>query len=129
MSCIIGGVTLDHTPIWIDRNRYFDASTEYSTAIDGAEITVNGVRGAHYPITLECTNKTGWQLGSTVTSLRALSAVVNAYYTLTLNGTTYTVRFRNEQGGGAIQMETLQLLSNPDGSSWYTGTIYLMCVG
>jgi hypothetical protein len=129
MSCIIGGVTLDHTPIWRDRNRYFDVSTESSTAIDGSEINVNGVRGSHYPITLECTSKTGWQLGSTVTSLRALSAVANAYYTLVLNGTSYTVRFRNEQGGGAIQMETLLTHSNPGVSDWYIGTIYLMCTG
>lgn len=129
MSCIIGGVTLDHTPIWTDRNRYFDATTESSTAIDGAEITVSGARGAHYPITLESTRETGWILGSTVTSLRALSAVVGAYYTLVLNGTSYTVRFRNEQSGGAIQMETLLTHSNPGVNDWYIGTIYLMCTG
>ena len=93
-----------------------------------SEIVVNAVRGDHYPITLESTTSTGWIKGATVTSLRALSAVVGAYYTLTLNGTSYTVRFRNEQSGGAIQMQTVLTHSNPGDDDWYYGTIYLMAV-
>lgn len=129
MSCIIGSVTLDNTPVWTDRNEYEDVSTEVSTAIDGSEIVVSSERGGQYPITLESSAKTGWLKGSTVTSLRALSAVVGAYYTLTLNSTNYTVRFRNEQRGGAVQMSTLKLLSSPDSDDYYIGTIYLMCTG
>ena len=129
MSCIIGGVTLDKTPIWIDRNEYEDVTTEPSVAIDGTEIVVNATRGRHYPITLQSTKSTGWIKGSTVTSLRALSAVPNAYYTLNLNSTEYTVRFRNEQSGGAIQVETVLIHSNPDSDDYYYGTIYLMCTG
>ncbi len=129
MSCILGGISIDHTPLWIDRNKCTDATSEVSTAIDGSEIVTTAASGAHYPITLESTQDTGWLKGSTVTALRALSAVPGAYYALVLNGTSYVVRFRNEQSGGAIQMETLLPHSNPGVDDWWIGTIYLMCVG
>jgi hypothetical protein len=129
MSCILGGVSLDHTPLWVERNKYHDALSESVTAIDGTEIVMSAARGAHYPVTLEATQETGWIRGSTVASLRAISAVAGAYYTLVLNGKSYIVRFRNEQSGGAIQMETLVPHSNPGDDDWWIGTIYLMCVG
>lgn len=128
MSCVLGGVTLDNTPRWTDRNKYEDLSSEVSTAIDGNEIVVNAARGDNYPITLEMGGNDGWIKGSTVTSLRALSAVANAYYTLTLNGSSYKVRFRNEQGGGAIQVDTVLNISAPGVDDYYNGTIYLMAV-
>jgi hypothetical protein len=132
MSCSIHTVTLDHTPIWTDRNKYQDNTTAVSTAIDGSEIVVSAERRP-YTITLVSNRDTGWIKTTTVTSLRTLSAVVGAYYTLTLNGTSYTVRFRNEQSGGAIQMQTLGdgslEMSNPGNDDWWYGTIYLMCTG
>jgi hypothetical protein len=129
MSCILGGISFDHTPLWVDRNKYPDAVSETVTAIDGTEIVVSAARGVHYPVTLESTQETGWLRGATVAALRALSAVPGAYYTLVLNGTSYIVRFRNEQSGGAIQMETLLTHSNPGDDDWWVGTIYLMCTG
>ncbi len=129
MSCTIGGILLDHTPLWIDKNRYQDSIAETATAIDGTEIVQTHTRGLHFPITLESIRETGWLKGSTVDALRTLSMVVGAYYTLMLNGRDYTVRFRNEQLGGAIQMETLTIHSDPDDNTWWIGTIYLMCVG
>lgn len=128
MSCVLGGVTFDRDPIWTDRNRYNDISAESSIAIDGSEIVVNAEIGAQYPITLESTTETGWLSGTTITSLRALSAVVSAYYTLVLNGTSYTVRFRNEIDGGAIQVQTLFNLTNPGATDVWYGTVYLMAV-
>lgn len=129
MSCSIGAVILDSTPLWIDRNRHNDSSTDTAIAIDGTEIVQSHSRGEQYPITLQSTRETGWLKGSTVRLLRALSAIPGAYHTLILNGFRYTVRFRNEQSGGAIQMETLLTLSNPGDDDWWYGTIYLMCVG
>lgn len=129
MGCTVGDISLDHPPLWTDKNRYHDSITETAIAVDGSEIVQAHTRGRLYPITLESTVETGWLKGSTVTSLRALSAVVGAYYTLTLNGTAYTVRFRNEQPGGAIQMQTLIPHANPGADDWWYGSIYLMCVG
>jgi len=129
MGCIIGDVILDNTPLWIDRNQYHDSIADTATAIDGREIILTHTRGPHFPITLESIRETGWLRGSTVEALRNLSAEVGAYYTLILNGRRYTVRFCNERMGGAIQMETLTIHSDPDDSTWWIGTIYLMCVG
>jgi len=129
MSCVLDDITFDNTPTWPDRNKYEDVTTEASFAIDGSEITVNGARGDQYPITLECTRETGWQKGTTVTNLRAKSATVNSYWTLTLNSTAYKVRFRNEQSGGAVQMEPLLTSTAPDSNTYYIGKIYLMRVG
>jgi hypothetical protein len=128
MACSLGGTTFDHTPLWIDRNRRPILIADVSTAIDGSEIMTISARRKQFPITLEATAETGWLQGSTVKSIETLSAVKGAYYTLTLNGENRTVRFRNEQEGGAIQMETLVPHSNPDDGTWYIGRIYLMCV-
>lgn len=131
MSCVLGGVTLDNTPIWTDQNKIEDVMASASVAIDGSDISVSSARKA-YTITLECLRQTGWQKTTTLTSLRALSAVVGAYYTLVHNGTSYTVRFRNEVSGGAIQMQTLGdgslPHSNPGENDYWYGTIYLMAV-
>jgi hypothetical protein len=129
VSCSIGDISLDSTPLWIDRNRQSDLCTETGIAIDGTEIVRSHKREQHYPVTLQSTKETGWLKGSTVRLLRALSSDVGAYHTLILNGFRYTVRFRNEQSGGAIQMVTLLTLSNPGDDDWWYGTIYLMCVG
>ena len=128
MSCSLGGVVLDHTPLWLDMNKYPDLVADVSTAIDGSEIVVASARGKHFPITLEATRETGWLRGSTVESIRALSTVKGAYYTLALNGKNFIVRFRNEQPGGAIHVETLISNSNPDDDTWWIGTVCLMCV-
>jgi hypothetical protein len=128
VSCTIGTVSLDNTPIWIDKNWYSELSTEVVAAINGVEIICSYYAGQIYPMTLQSTKKTGWLKGSTVDELRLLSSAIGAYYTLNLNGICHIVRFRNEQPGGAIQMETLVLHSNPGSDDWYFGTIYLMCV-
>jgi hypothetical protein len=129
MSCTIGDIIFEHTPLWVDRNKYPDVTSEVSEAIDGSEIVFNHAKGRHHPITLQSTQETGWIRGETVVSLRALSAISGACYTLMLNGLCYTVRFRNEQFGGAIQMETLLVHSNPGADDWWIGIIYLMCIG
>lgn len=125
MACIIGSVTLDKIPQYVEWNKSEDVNTEASIAIDGSDIAVSSSIKC-YPITLVSKENSGWILGSTVTSLRALSAVVGAYYTLTIGSSTWTVRFRNEQPGGAIQMDTVLPLVSPTATDWWYGTIYLM---
>jgi hypothetical protein len=129
MTQSIDSVTFDKRLVWIDKDKYKDAIASVSNAIDGSEIVYVKTRGAHYPITLEGTAQSGWLKQSTIESLRALSAVSDATYTLNLDGDTYTVRFRNEQSGGVIQMQQRKPTTIPDADTWYFGTIYLMCTG
>ena len=129
MTTTIGGITLDNDPIWTDVNSRPDLSAQAYTAIDGTDIVLEAERGAHFPITLEATEKTGWLKGSTVDALRELSGERGGSYTLSLNGGSYTVRFRNELDGGAIQMSYLIDTSAPNDDTWYIGKIHLMCTG
>lgn len=129
MTTTIGGITLDNDPIWTDKNSRPDLAAQAHTAIDGTEIILEAERGAHFPVTLEATEKTGWLKGSTVDSLRRLSGVKGVSYTLSLNGESYTVRFRNEVDGGAIRMSYLIDTSAPNDDTWYIGKIHLMCTG
>lgn len=129
MTTTIGGVALDNDPIWTDKNSYPDLAAQTYIAIDGSELVLEGRRGAHFPITLEATEKTGWLKGSTVDSLRSLSSAKGSAYTLLFNGESYTVRFRNEVDGGAIQMNYLIDTSAPNDDTWYIGKINLMCTG
>lgn len=129
MTQSIDAVTFDKRLFWIDKDKYDDAIASVATAIDGTEIVYTKARGAHYPITLQGTSKTGWLKQSTIDSLRALSAVQDATYTLNLDGKTYTVRFRNENRGGSIQMQQRNPQTIPDADTWHFGTIYLMCTG
>jgi hypothetical protein len=130
MAISIDSVTFDYDDfVWVDKESYPDLIASATESLSGKEIVSEASRGSHYPITLEGTNDYGWLTGATVDALRALSRVVGATYTLTYGGETYTVRFRNEQSGGAIQMKTRIPTSNPGASTIYIGKIYLMCVG
>jgi hypothetical protein len=129
MATTIGGVSLDHDPIWTDKYSYPDLMATAYTAIDGSEILFERERGKQYPITLEATTETGWLRGSTIDAIKELSRVRGATYELTLGGDTYLVRFRNEIDGGAIQMNYLVSTTAPSDDTWYVGKVYLMCVG
>ena len=129
MTTSIGGVTLDNDLIWKNRHSYKDLTAVAYSAIDGTEIVMEAARGRHFPITLEATEKTGWLKGGVVKSLRELSSVKGAIYTLDINGEEYEVRFRNEVNGGAIQMKLVIKTTAPDDNTYYFGKLHLMSVG
>jgi len=129
MATTVGDVTLDHDPIWIDQfDREIAPGAAY-VALDGTENVYVGSMKGSYAITLEATEETGWLSGATVEALAALARVRDAVYTLTYNSTDHFVRFRHEVSGGPIQMQHLMPTANPGGDTWYSGKIYLMCVG
>lgn len=128
MSVSIDSVTFTHPPIWEDKAATEDLRTVVYEAIDRTAIIREGAPPAEYPITLVGKDKTGWVKGSEITSLKALAAVAKATYTLVYDTTTVTVRFKNEQRGGAIQMGYLNDDSTPGDDTWYIGKIYLMAV-
>ena len=126
MATILGGVTLDHDPIWIDE---FDQEICPGTshiALDGTENVYVGLRRVNFSITLEATEKIGWLSGATVDALIAMALIRDAAYILSRTGVDYTVRFRHEIPGGPIQMKLLVPTSSPGADTWYYGKIYLM---
>ncbi|MBN1882804.1 MAG: hypothetical protein JW885_11565 [Deltaproteobacteria bacterium] len=129
MTTVLGGVALDHDPIWIDEfNQEIYPGTSY-VALDGTENMYVGFRMGHFSITLEATEKTGWLSRTTVDALIEMARVRDASYTLSRNGADCTVRFRHEVSGGPIQMELLAPTAFPEDDTWYYGKIFLMCTG
>ena len=129
MATTLGGVALDHDPIWIDEfNQELLPGTSY-IALDGTENVYVGFRKGHFAVTLEATERTGWLSGTTVDALIEMARVRDAVHTLSRDGIDYTVRFRNEVTGGPIQMEMIVPTANPGDDTWYSGRIYLMCTG
>lgn len=127
MTTILGGVALDHDPIWIDEfDQEICPGTSY-IALDGTENVFVGCRKVNFSVTLEATEKTGWFSGATVDALITMARIRNAAYILNRNDVDYTVRFRHEVPGGPIQMKLLYPTSSPGVDNWYYGKIYLMC--
>lgn len=128
MSVSIGGLTLTKSPVWIDRESSEDLETVTYKAIDSTKIIRDGDVPSERPITLEAMDKTGWIKESEIKALRNMSRIPQATYILDYNGEEFTVRFRNEQSGGAIQMSYLRDTTAPGDDTWYKGKIYLMAV-
>ena len=129
MTTTLGGVTLDHNPIWIDEfDQEICPGTSY-IALDGTENVYVGCRKGNFSITLEATEQTGWLSGKTVDALVAMARVRDAAYTLSRNGASKSVRFRHEVSKGPIQMKLLIPTAFPENDTWYYGKIYLMCTG
>ena len=128
MTTTIGSVTLDHDPILANINKLKDLNMKTYTTVNDTLIMVEAAKGSHFPMILSSTRNTGWLKGSTVTSLRALSAEGGSH-TLVLNGVNHTVYFDNEKI--PIDMTYLQVegVSAPDDDTWYYGNINLICTG
>lgn len=60
----------------------------------------------------------GWITHGTLMSLNSLAAVPNATYTLSYEGNTYTIRFRNWDQP-VIEADPLVPRPNPENTDWY----------
>lgn len=133
MSTVIGTVTLDKDMVFEDEYSYNMINAEVTPTLGGG-IVVQEFEGMEVgrSVTLVSTESQGLQLKSTVDALKALSdsGAGNTYtLTITSNSQTFTktVRFRNEQDGGAVVFEPCQVRDGLHSSDiWYKGTIYLM---
>ena len=126
MTQKIGGVTLDNDYVWEEQKSEGNIISSTFTSLKGVEVIFEKEKTGWYPITLAGNVKSGWLKGSTVDSLRTLANVPGATYTLDLDGTEYTVRFRNELK--AIEATLLRPNSNPGDDDWYFCKIRLMKV-
>ena len=129
MTVTIDTITLDNDPILEGLSSRQDVYATRYEAIDGTEVVVERARVAGYPLTLKMTLTTGWLKKSTIDSIRAI-AVVGAEVDLVYQGTTYRVRFRHEESGGAIVVSPADERWTPqDSDCLMIGEIRLMTVG
>lgn len=88
----LGGVTLPADLAWPDRYTWqpVDVRTD-EHSLTGALFVNSAEKLAGRPITLQGADNRAWATRSTVDSLRALQAIVDAEYTLSIEGVSYTV--------------------------------------
>lgn len=135
MSTVIGGVTLTSDMYFSDEYKYKTVNASVEKTIGGG-IVVQEFQAveAGRLVTLESTDKQGFQTKAIVDSLMALASTPGYTYTLTITtsgSTTFTrtVRFRNEVDGGAVQFEPAHSAGGIRKSTdYFKGTIYLMVV-
>jgi hypothetical protein len=128
MTVILGGLTFTRDPIWTDYGIRQDVMAVRKEAIDGTEIIVETARASGFPITLEATMDTGWLTGTELGTIRGLAAILGWTGTLNYRGSSYTVRFRHEEG--AIVMRPRFAYADPvDATTLWIGQIKLMTVG
>lgn len=129
MTVVLATYTLDNDPILEGLSSRQEVFATRYEAIDGTEVVIERARVAGYPLTLKMTRTTGWVKKSVIDNIRA-AAVVGAEVDLVYQGTTYRVRFRHEDSGGAIVVTPIDERWTPQDSDCYMmGEIRLMTVG
>jgi hypothetical protein len=134
MTTTIGTVTLDKDMVLEDEYSYSRVFAEVTPTLGGGVVVQESeALEAGRTITLVSTDTQGLQLKSTVDALKALSNTAGSTFTLTIssNGETFTktVRFRNEQDGGAVVFEPCQVRDGLHSDTvYYKGSIYLMVI-
>jgi hypothetical protein len=84
--------------IWSDEFDWTGVVSEVSPAVNGNLVVQEAAVTSGRPVTLKGGADFGWLKRSALLALQALAAVPEATYTLSYNGTDYTVRWRHEDG-------------------------------
>jgi len=135
MSTVLGGVTLTSDMYFADEYKYKTVNASVEKTIGGG-IVIQEFQAveAGRLITLESTENQGLQTKAVVDALMALASGPGYTYTLTIitpGSTTFTrtVRFRNEEEGGAVQFDHhISAGGIRKSTDYFKGTIYLMVV-
>lgn len=87
----VGGVTLPDDLAWPDRYAWQSVTVVTEYGLTGAPIVQSAEKQAGRVITLQSTPDRAWVTRATVDSLKALQAVANATYSLSIRGQSFTV--------------------------------------
>ncbi len=108
MAITLGGVTLPDLTI-DDEFAWTGVEAAVDRSVGGAPIVWEREISGR-PVDLVGGDDTGWITRATLSALKALAAVPRATYTLSYEGTDYTVRFRNEE----IAIEATPVIPRPN---------------
>ncbi len=122
-ATIIGSITLDNEMRWIDELQYEAlASSSVRTLAGGLYRTSRALSAAGRPITLQGSEKDGWQLGTTIAALRALAFTQGLTLPVYLGGTTYQCRFRQNMEGNGVAFKRVNDSAPLSTQAYFTGT-------
>jgi hypothetical protein len=131
MSIVLGGITLSRDLIWVEQFQSFGVAQSVRRTLGGVPIIFSGTLTKGVPITLQAGSPNGSLIGvmkkSVVDSVMVLAATAGAIYTLTINGTSFDVIFRHEDGN-AVDMQPLLAQTSYDADDLMHGTIKLLTV-
>lgn len=117
MAITLGGISLPDLIIADEFSRPPVAAVVEPSVIN-TPIVFEAEASAGRPLTLVGTDDTAWITRTALLALYALASVPGATYTLSYEGTAYTVRFRNEESD-AIAAEPVAARPNATGSDYY----------
>ena len=120
----IGEITLSHGMWWSEYNKSSKVFAEVVKNLDGGVIVFEQARRTSIQSVTLQSQSDGWQKKAISDALIALAdgSIGQSIVVEDEEGTTFDVRFRHEQSGGAVQFERV---SGGKTFEWYTGTIYL----
>lgn len=127
MAISLGGVTLPD--LVMDTNFRFGDSgliSRMNESRGGVPLIFEQQRG-YKNLDLVGDADAGWATYETLLGVQALAAVPEASYTLSYEGTDYTVKFRNWDTP-VIDADPLVPRPNPENSDWYNNVIIKLIV-
>lgn len=120
--------TIDLHPdlYWSDELDWAPVEQSVQRSVSGALIVMASERIAGRPITLQPEDDaSAWMQRATVATLVSWGAVPERQMTLTINGTSYDVIFRH-QDGAAIEARPVVQYQDPQPTDFYTVTLRFM---
>lgn len=119
-------LTLHHDLLWTDEHSWSKTVVTKTYAITGALLIQAATRKTGRYITLAPPNEEmAWMPRATVDTLRAWADIAELQMTLLMdNGTTYNVRFRNDDG--ALEAKPVKGFPSPQPDDPFLATIRLM---
>lgn len=123
----LNAITLPAGLQWVDEFNWQPVMQSTQRTLAGGLVLQERGLSAGRPITLSGGSDHGWIARSVLESLYALASVAGQTHTLSIRGTTYSVRFYHEDGN-AIEAEPLWPMADPQAGDYYIATIKLITV-
>ena len=127
MPVTLNGLALSGSLQWEDRHSYSPVAQEVLVTLGGNPVVFSKALQGNRPITLSCTEDTGWLSKATVDSLEGMASVPGAVYTLDFHGNIFNVIFAHHDAP-AISLTPLQPKAVPQPGDYYIGTIKFITV-
>lgn len=123
----LGGVTLDPSLPWVDRNASQAVAQSVIRTLGGGAIVQAASISVGMEITFQSAPDMGLMLWPTIQQLKALANQAGAVHELDVNGTTYSVMFRHDDPP-AFDAEPLIPRTVPLADDYFRCTIKLITV-
>lgn len=124
MSVTLGGVTLNPSIQWTNRQEFNRMAQGVKTTLGGGGVAYQQRLYKNLPIKLTATADTGWLTQAMIDSLDALALMTGVLHVLDFHGTIHNIIFDYAAGAYTFDQIEYRQVHLPDDS--FTGTINLL---